>query len=70
MQENENHTDNHSFKRDWENFEGIPDLFFSWGPGGSFRPTLLTILLMIVPLMIFKDKIIFGMRYLVDLIGR
>ncbi len=71
MQENEDHTGDHSFKIViGKILRGIPDLFFSWGPGESFRPTLLTILLMIVPLMIFKDKIIFGIRYLVDLIGR
>ena len=70
MQENENHTGDHSFKIViGKILRGIPDLFFV-NELRKVRPTLLTYLLIIVPLMIFKDKIIFGMRYLMNLIGR
>ena len=51
-------------------FGEIPELFFVGGPGGSLHPTLLTILLIIIPMMIFKDKIVSGVRYLMDLIGK
>lgn len=71
MQENKDRTDNHSFKVVIEKIlKGIPDLFFSWGPGGSFRPTLLTFLIIIVPMFLFKDKIVSGVSYLMNLIGR
>ena len=63
MQENENHTGDHSDDRSFKIvigkiLRGIPDLFFSWGPGGSFRPTLLTVLIIIVPMFLFREKII------------
>ncbi len=71
MQENKDHTGNHSFKIViGKILRGIPELFFVGGPGGSLQPTLLTFLLIIVPMILFKDKIVSGVSYLMDLIGR